>query len=198
MQRTENLPKRNIVEVYNGEWDGLWTRRSFRGTHHRSRAIPGKREARHVQHLAQPIHEDGVILRYGGPDIVNLHEVEWVELLDADDRTIRFAMNAPHICRLKRRCNARPENGDCHRRNRAIFQLPCRGWHPDSVSNRARPKWDKILQVFFDSCQYNTGLPASLFTKESLDDRWAKIGREREKEKKRRRRRQVFVHCATN
>ncbi|HWF38447.1 MAG TPA: hypothetical protein VG322_08005 [Candidatus Acidoferrales bacterium] len=43
----------------------------------------------------------------------------------------------------------------------------------------------KIYQVFFDSCQYNTGLPASLFTKESLDERWQKIGKgERAKEKK--------------
>ena len=28
----------------------------------------------------------------------------------------------------------------------------------------------KIYQVFFDNCQYNTGLADSLFTRESLDD----------------------------
>jgi hypothetical protein len=43
----------------------------------------------------------------------------------------------------------------------------------------------KVYQVFFDSCQYNTGLPASLFTRESLDDRWQKTGKkERDKDKK--------------
>ena len=43
----------------------------------------------------------------------------------------------------------------------------------------------KIYQIFFDKCDYNTGLPASLFTRESLDERWEKIGKkERAKEKK--------------
>jgi hypothetical protein len=43
----------------------------------------------------------------------------------------------------------------------------------------------KVYQAFVDSCQYNTNLPDSLFTRESLDERWEKIGKkEREKEKK--------------
>jgi hypothetical protein len=31
--------------------------------------------------------------------------------------------------------------------------------------------------VFFDKCEYNTNLSDSLFTKESLDERWAKVGK---------------------
>ena len=33
----------------------------------------------------------------------------------------------------------------------------------------------KIFQVFFDKCDYNTSLADALFTKESLDERWAQI-----------------------
>jgi hypothetical protein len=43
----------------------------------------------------------------------------------------------------------------------------------------------KLFQAFFDKCEYNTGLSDALFTKESLDERWAKVGKkEREKEAK--------------
>ena len=35
----------------------------------------------------------------------------------------------------------------------------------------------KIFQVFFDKCEYNTNLSDSLFTRESLDERWAKVGK---------------------
>ena len=35
----------------------------------------------------------------------------------------------------------------------------------------------KVYQVFFDECKYNTNPPDSLFTKESLDARWAQVGK---------------------
>ena len=35
----------------------------------------------------------------------------------------------------------------------------------------------KIYQVFFDKCDYNTNLPDSLFSKQSLDERWEKVGK---------------------
>jgi hypothetical protein len=35
----------------------------------------------------------------------------------------------------------------------------------------------KIYQVFIDKCDYNTNLSDSLFTKESLDERWEKVGK---------------------
>ena len=41
----------------------------------------------------------------------------------------------------------------------------------------------KVYQVFFDSCEYNTNISDSLFTKESLDERWAKIGKKQKPQK---------------
>ena len=35
----------------------------------------------------------------------------------------------------------------------------------------------KVYQVFFDKFEYNTSVPDSLFTKESLDERWEKVGK---------------------
>ena len=187
MQRTENLPKRNIVEVYNGDMG--WT--LDRGGVSEAPITDLARFQENVKRdtfniLRNRIHEDGVILRYGGPDIVNLHEVEWVELLDADDRTIRFAMERTTHLPLEKTVQTRdPKTGTVTDE----IELYSNYHAVDGIQTPFQIERDrngiKILQVFFDSCQYNTGLPASLFTKESLDDRWAKIGKgEREKEKK--------------
>ncbi|MGA8011816.1 MAG: hypothetical protein WB949_05265, partial [Candidatus Acidiferrales bacterium] len=43
----------------------------------------------------------------------------------------------------------------------------------------------KIFQVFFDKCDYNTSVSDALFTKESLDQRWAQIpNRDKVRDKK--------------
>jgi hypothetical protein len=41
----------------------------------------------------------------------------------------------------------------------------------------------KAYQAFFEKCEYNTNLSESLFTKDSLEDRWAKVGKKRKKNK---------------
>lgn len=187
MQRTENLPKRNIVEVYNGDMG--WT--LDRGGVSEAPITDLARFEENVKRdtfniLRNRIHEDGVILRYAGPDIVNLHEVEWVELLDADDRTIRFAMERTTHLPLEKTVQTRdPKTGNVTE----DIELYSNYHAVDGIQTPFQIERDrngiKILQVFFDSCHYNTGLPASLFTRESLDDEWAKIGKgEREKEKK--------------
>jgi hypothetical protein len=187
MQRTENLPKRNIVEVYNGDMG--WT--LDRGGVSEAPITDLARFQENVKRdtfniLRNRIHEDGVILRYGGPDIVNLHEVEWVELLDSDDRTIRFAMERTTHLPLEKTVKTRdPKTGNVTEE----IELYSNYHAVDGIQTPFQIERDrngiKILQVFFDSCHYNTGLPSSLFTRESLDDQWAKIGKgEREKEKK--------------
>jgi hypothetical protein len=35
----------------------------------------------------------------------------------------------------------------------------------------------KVYQAFFDKCDYNTNLSDSLYTRDSLEDRWAKVGK---------------------
>ncbi len=39
----------------------------------------------------------------------------------------------------------------------------------------------KVYQVFFDKYEYNTNLSYSLFTKESLEERWEKVGKKEKK-----------------
>jgi hypothetical protein len=187
MDRTENLPKRNIINVYNG--DKGWT--LDRGGVAEAPITDLARFQDNVRKdmfniLKNRIHEDGMIFRYAGLDIVDLHEVDWVEMVDADDRTIRIAFARENHLPLRKVVQTR----DPKTRNMTEEIELFSNYHPISgIQTPFQIERDrngiKIYQIFFDKCDYNTGLPASLFTKESLDERWEKIGKgERAKEKK--------------
>jgi hypothetical protein len=187
MARTENLPKRNIVEVYNG--DKGWTmdrsgvsEASITDLAHFQEDV--RRDTFNI--LRNRVHEDGMIFRYGGLDIVNLHEVDWVELVDSDDRTIRLAMERTTHLPIEKIIQTRDPNTRVTTEEIELYSNyhPINGIQTPFQIERNRNGM-KTYQVFFDKCEYNTGLPASLFTKESLDERWEKIGKgEREKQKK--------------
>ena len=187
MVRTENLPQRNIIEVYNG--DKGWT--LDRGGVSEASITDMARFQDDVTKdlyniLRNRIHEDGMIFRYGGHDVVNLHEVDWVELVDADDRTIRIAIESATHLPIEKVVQTRNPTTRIVTQEIELFSNyhPIGGIQTPFQIERSRNSM-KIYQVFFDKCDYNTGLSASLFTKESLDERWEKTGKkERGKEKK--------------
>lgn len=187
MDRTENLPQRNIVEVYNG--DKGWT--LDRGGVSEAPITDLARFQDSVKKglsniLRNRIHEEGMILRYGGHDVVNLHEVDWVELVDADDRTFRIAIESASHLPIEKLVQTRNPTTRVVTEETELYSNyhPIGGIQTPFQIERNRNGM-KVYQVFFDKCEYNTGLPASLFTKESLDERWEKTGKkERAKEKK--------------
>jgi outer membrane lipoprotein-sorting protein len=187
MSRTENLPQRNIIEVYNGDkgWSLDRGGVSEALTTDLIRFQEGvKKDLGNI--LRKRIHEPDMIFRYGGVDIVDLHEVEWVELTDSEDRTLRIAIDRSSHLPIRRDVEQRNPDTRVTTKETDLYS----NYHPiDGIQTayqieRSRNNM-KTYQVFFDSCQYNTGLPASLFTKGSLDERWQKIGKkESSKEKK--------------
>jgi len=185
--RTENLPQRNLIQVFNGDkgWDldrgGI------------SEAAPTdliqfqqdtKKDLDNI--LRHRIHEQNLIFRYGGPDIVDLHEADWVEIVDSDNRTIRIALSKATHLPIRKVVETR----DPVTRNTTQEIEYYSNFHPiDGVQTPFQITRErnglKIYQVFFDKCQYNTGLSDSLFTRESLEERWAKVGKkEMEKQAK--------------
>ena len=53
MERTENLPQRNIVEVYNGDKGWTMDRSGVSGSPFRCRPLSGRCKTRHLQHPAE-------------------------------------------------------------------------------------------------------------------------------------------------
>ena len=187
MDRTENLPQHNLIDVYNG--DKGWT--LDRGGVSEAAMTDLARFQDNIRKdlfniLKNRVHEDGMIFRYAGVDIVDLHEVDWVVMVDADDRTIRIAFERQSHLPLRKIIQSRDPNTRNVTEEIELFS----NYHPISgIQTPFQIERDrngtKIYQIFFDKCDYNTGLSASLFTKESLDERWEKIGKkERAREKK--------------
>lgn len=177
--RTENLPKRNIIEIRNGDkgWDldrgGVTEARTSDLARFQDDM---KTDIDNI--LRHRIHEPDMVLRYGGPDVVDLHEADWVELVDSENRTIRIAVATSSHLPIRMVVDTR--NANTRMRTEEIEYYsnyhPLQGIQTALQITRER-NGIKIFQAFLDKCDYNTNLSDSLFTKESLDERWAKVGK---------------------
>jgi hypothetical protein len=178
-ERQENLPKRNIIDVFNG--DKGWTL-DRGGVSEKSVSEIGKQQG-DLQFdidfiLRRRIHEKDMIFHYAGPDIVELKEADWVELVDPQNRTIRIAFDRATHLPIQEFVEIR----DPETQTRMEYRMYFSNYHPisgiETPFQIARERNGiKVFQVFFDHCEYNTGLQDSLFTRESLEDRWAKTGK---------------------
>jgi hypothetical protein len=190
-ERQENLPKRNIIQIYNGKQGWELDRGGISDAPATDLAQFQQDTLKDIDNLLRHrIHEPGMILRYAGPDVVELKQADWVELIDSDNRTIRIAFARSTHLPIKEISETRDPKSQMNSKETDYFSdyHPVQGIQTAFQLERDRNGM-KIFQAFFATCKYNTNLPDSFFTKESLDQRWAKIGKkEREKEKKRKER----------
>jgi hypothetical protein len=177
--RTENLPKRNIIQVMNGEKGWVLDRggvsdASGADVAHFQEDI--KKDLDYI--LRSRIKEPHMIFRYAGPDIVDLKEADWVELVDSDNRTIKIAFAKSTHLPIRKIVDTRDANTRMKTDEIEYYSnyRPIDGIQTPFQITRERNRI-KVYQVFFESCQYNTSLSDSLFTKESLDERWEKVGK---------------------
>jgi hypothetical protein len=135
--------------------------------------------------LRARLKEPGMTIRYGGLDIVDLKTVDWVDITDSDQRNFRLAVDrSSHL--LARTVVSTPDE-TMNTRNVETniftnFQLM------DGVRTALQITTDRngrrSSQVFFTVCKYNSGLPADLFTKASLDKRFSEVGSKKSKDEK--------------
>jgi hypothetical protein len=184
-ERQENLPKRNIIEVYNGKQGWVLDRGGV------SVAPASDLESFQQDNLndidnilRHRIHEPGMVFRYAGPDIVQLKQVDWVELTDADNRTIRIAFTESTHLPIQETVDTRDPKTQLAAHETDLFSDYHRVQGIETAFQLERDRNNmKIFQAFFAKCDYNSGLSDSLFTRQSLEDRWAKVGKkERKKE----------------
>ena len=177
--RSENLPKRNIIEVRDGDkgWD--LDRGGVSEATITDIATSQEDDKKDIDNLLRHrIHEPGMIFRYAGPDVVDYQESDWVELVDSDNRTFRIAIARSTHLPVRKVVDTR----DANTRMRSEEIEYYSNYHPiDGIQSPFQITRErngiKIYQVFFDKFEYNTGVSDSLFTKESLEERWAKVGK---------------------
>jgi hypothetical protein len=134
--------------------------------------------------LRHRIHEPGMIFRYGGLDVVDYEESDWVELVDSENRTFRIAISRSSHLPIRKVVDTRDANTRMRSEEIEYYSNyhPINGIQSPFQITRER-NGIKIYQVFFDKFDYNTGVSPELFTKESLDERWEKVGKKEKKPK---------------
>ncbi len=183
--RTENLPKRNIISVFNGDKGWELDRGGVSEATITDLATNQEDVKKDIDNiLRHRIHEQGMIFRYAGLDVVDYQESDWVELVDSDNRTFRIAIARNTHLPVRKVVDTR--NANTHMRNEEIEYYsnyhPISGIQTPYQITRER-NGIKVYQVFFDKYEYNTTVPDSLFTKESLEERWEKVGKKDKKSK---------------
>jgi hypothetical protein len=184
-ERQENLPKRNIISIFNGDkgWD---LDRGGVSEAPRTDLAQNKEDVKRdiFNILKNRIHEKDMVLRYGGPDIIDGWQADWVEMVDSENRTIRIAIQRSSHLPVRKTVESRDP------RTRTTFTEveyysnyhPMEGIQTPFQITREKNQI-KVFQAFFEKCDYNTGLSDELFTRESLEQRWAQVGK-KEKNKK--------------
>ena len=122
-------------------------------------------------------NEQGWLYRFGGSDTVDLKEVDWVELSDAEGRQFRLAVD--HNTRLLVRSKVTTENEETRERDDDVtiytnYQLKDTIWTPMQISRDHNGR--RVSQFFYTSCRYNPGFPSDFFEKSSLAKKTSEAG----------------------
>jgi hypothetical protein len=185
--RTENFKKRNLIDVFNGNQGWVLDQAGVSEAPEDSIAEFQENLKKDLDNILRTrIKEPGVIFRYAGPDVVDLREVDWVELVDPDGRTIRIAfVKATHVP-IRKVIVTRDPSTRLRSEEVEYYSLyqTVQGIQTPYQITRER-NGIKVYQVFFTDCKFNTGLSDSLFTKESLDERWAQVRKKGKKKAER-------------
>jgi hypothetical protein len=177
--RTENLPKRNLIQVMNGDKGWVLDRGGVSEASEVDIAQFRDDVRKDIDNiLRHRLKEPGMIFRYGGPDVVDLKEADWVELVDSENRTVRLAIAKSTHLPIRKVVVSRDSASRMKRDELEYYSNyhPIAGIETPYQITRERNGM-KVYQAFFDNCEYNTNLSESVFTKESLEDRWAKVGK---------------------
>lgn len=177
--RFENVPKHNIIQVTNG--DKGWTLDRGGVSEEAATDLAENIEGRKTDLdniLRHRMNEKGMVLRYVGPDTVDRLQVDWVELTDPDNRIIRIAISKTAHLPVRKTVELRDPNTQMKTEEVEYYS----NYHPiqgiETPFQISRDKNGlKVYQVFFEKCEYNTSLTDSFFTKETLEERWAKVGK---------------------
>ncbi len=174
-----------IIELYNGE-DG-WT--MDRGGVSEQSAVniadfkeQTKRDIDNV--LRFRLKEEGMLFRYGGMDLIDMKPVEWVELVDREDRTFRLAvLQSSHLLArtivitrdetTRERTEEVTAYGNYHMQGQVMAPL--------QVERKRDGR--RLFQAFFDTCSFDQHLPADFFTKASLEKKYSESYSKKDREK---------------
>jgi outer membrane lipoprotein-sorting protein len=173
--RTEYDKRGDIVTVYAG--DKGWTLdRSGVEEMPASEMTAYQEQLKNDAHyiLRYRLNEPGLVLRYGGSEVVDLKHVDWVEVSDKDGRNVRIAVDRTSHFPVRFVVTTRDNEG-ARTETATVYSnyRPVNGVQTAFQVSRFR-NGQQISQVFYTACKYNTGLADDLFSRVSLDKHFKK------------------------
>jgi hypothetical protein len=122
--------------------------------------------------LRNRLNDRSLFFRYGGSDVVDLKEADWVEIGDQRG-TLRVAVGHNDHLPIRSVLELRdPKTGE--KTERSTYYT---SYHViDGIQTPFRESrflnGRQVYQVFWESCSYNVDLPADFFTRASLEQRF--------------------------
>jgi hypothetical protein len=178
-RRREYSKRRNIIDVFNGDEGWSLTREGVEDAEAATLDSFQENLRRGMDNFFRFRYkkEQGIVLRYGGMDLMDMKQIDWVEVSDRDHRVIRIAMvRSTHL-------PIRAVNFQRDRETRNPIEevdyfsnyLPVQGVVTPFRVARSRAG-RRISETVYTSIQFNTGLEDSLFSRASLEQRWSQLG----------------------
>jgi hypothetical protein len=159
-----------VITLYNGDQGWTFDRSGVNDIP--AGAISDFREQvkRSIDNLLRlRLNEEGMSIRFGGSDTVDLKQVDWVELVDREQRTFRLAVDRSTHLLVRGVVITKDEETQQINEDVVIYtnyQLKDSVWVPLQVSREHNGL--RTSQFFFNTCRFNPGFPDALFTKDSL------------------------------
>jgi len=184
--RIDYAKKGNIIDSYSG--DEGWTMDRSGVSEEPAPSVADFQDAvkRNVDNILRVYlnHKD-LNLRYGGMDLVDNHQVDWVEFSDPQaERTERLAVE--HLSHLLLRSVITTVDPNFNQRTSETtiytnYQRLGGVMTPLQVSRERDGR--RVYQAFYTTCTYNTGLTPDFFGKAALEKRYAEVGDKKDKDK---------------
>ena len=130
------------------------------------------------------LKEEGMLFRYGGQDLIDMKPVDWVEMVDREDRTFRLAvLQSSHLLArsvvitrdetTRERTEEVTYFGDYHMQGSVMAPL--------QVERRRDGR--RQFQVFYEGCKFDEQFAPDFFTKASLEKKYTETYSKKDRDK---------------
>jgi hypothetical protein len=174
-----------IIELYNG--DEGWTMDRGGVSEQPTTNVTDFKEQtkRDIDNVLRfRLKEEGMVFRYGGTDLIDMKQVEWVELVDREERTFRLAvLQSSHL--LARSVVITRDETTRERTEEVTYygNYHLRGSVMAPLQVERRRDGRRLFQAFFDTCSFDQHFPDDFFTKASLEKKYLEAYSKKDRDK---------------
>ncbi len=135
--------------------------------------------------LRKRMNEPGMNIEYGGPDLIDMKEAEWIEFTDSDRRDMRLGVDKYTHLPLRWVVSTRdPETRVTTEITTSYTQYMMLDGVRTPLSIEHSRNDRKTAQTFLTECKYNSSLDPQLFTRADLEQHAAQMTKKGYKDSK--------------